>query len=1761
MSVTASAAGYLNAWIDFNGDGDWNDAWVDGDEHVFDSVALVAGENVISFTMPSLAAEGTLEGSVIGKTFARFRLSSDPSLEPTGVAPDGEVEDYQVLITDDPRDYGDAPRSFSTMKDSEPATAHLILSGENNDILLTAVEPGTVMNDIEIIIINDHAYGDLAFVEYDSIAGNFIIDVDPQRTTANAVVTAINDYVIEVNNELVGVFTAELSDSADPDNDGTGLLPMQGTVAVTANGQDGFGEDAACHLLTSDLYLGTRVDAELDGQPDDGALGDDDTDFDDEDGVSLPPRFVVGTTSVFDVEVHLGSATKAYLYAWMDLNLDGAFSDDEQILYGDPIQQTDPPTDDPLTIPVTVTIPVTAMAGDTYARFRLSTDTDLSYDGDAGDGEIEDYQVEIVRGTGVITGWMFEDRDRDGVFDRNEDGIAGVIVYVDADNNKELTCDDHDNPVEPFIVTMEDDLSTVDVDETGYYEFDGLAGRPNPYTIRFDETDLKVWASTYPDHTVVFPDGSHGNDDRSYTIYLEEDETLDDVNFGNYHRPSVCVDDVTVIEGNEGYTEVEVTLRLTDSFGAPVEIHYETTDHYVKEVDGQPKTITGTATPNADFVQKTGSLTFDPQATPAPTWDINVLTANASNDYDYGVSGKYVVWEGFDGNDWEIYLFSGDYYDEEEELPIILQLTDNSTDDHFASLWSTGPGVNVVWTGYEEDGSDLEIFLYESAFPGATSQAKTVRLTDNLYNDRDPRVSESLVTWWANDAGDAEIFVVDLENFDTPGEYSAADEVVNLTDNELDDRDPEVSGRNVAWTGTRGSNLEVFVFNGEDEEADLSDPSIIQVTSNSRADQAIQIDGDKVVWEGKVGTTHEIFLYEIDTQTTTQVTSNSQEDRYPQISGNNVVWQSYSSYNWEIFHYNTVAQTAPENISNNPAYEEMPQIAGSNIVWRAFTNNNWEVFYYDLDGAGIVSNVSNSVAYDFNPQVSSVMVIWRASEGGDDFEILVATQNQSEVVESVTLRIIGDKVYEPDEHFFLKISAADPGMVYVEDEPAKIHILNDDGSLDYGDAPDPTYPTLLANNGARHQFVEDIYLGQNIDVESDGRPTANADGDDTWETDDENGIHFDTVLAQDSPGRITATVSLDSNHPYAYLDGWIDFNGDGKWDDKNEEHIFDAVEVQAGQNQLMIQVPAWAVIGDTYARFRLTTDGQLGNDDPDSGPTFAGYMGQAADGEVEDYLVEIVPRPLLVNGVLSLSGTDGNDVFEFFSGETLRVKLNGAEFVYDLRDPLGKTLISQILFDGGSGDDTVLFHGSALDESVDLRPDRGVFNILRVDKSAECTVDTTNVEYIEADAWLGQDVPDDVAVLHDSIDDDLFEGRPGLATMTRSGSVILRAEGFVNAQALSSAGGSDTAQLHGSTDNDLFTGDSDSSQMETGNGYSIGANGFQVVSAYSEGYEDGNPDEADRADLSDSAGDDTFTSYPTRAIMSGPGYEIEVHSFRYVDATSEDGTDRANMFDSPGDEIYTANPDWARLKTDENSSPAPDNPFQVTVYSFRYVAASASSGGDDAATLEDSPGEDTLKAGPTYAKLYGANFHNRADYFPIVYAEGKNGGEDVVELHDSPGDDEVIAGVNTMSLTGPGFKVSVSNFQHMVAFAGEGYDEAHLQGTNGDDVFQGTPIYGKLISADRSFRAYGFDVVKAWGGGGNDDAYLHDSDLADLLEAGVSTTPGSEAWAQLSNQELDFLLWVADFEYVLASSTSSGDRKDVDDAVDFLFTEGLWEDI
>jgi hypothetical protein len=203
-----------------------------------------------------------------------------------------------------------------------------------------------------------------------------------------------------------------------------------------------------------------------------------------------------------------------------------------------------------------------------------------------------------------------------------------------------------------------------------------------------------------------------------------------------------------------------------------------------------------------------------------------------------------------------------------------------------------------------------------------------------------------------------------------------------------------------------------------------------------------------------------------------------------------------------------------------------------------------------------------------------------------------------------------DKVLRPEQPAGVAIPDGE-----VEDHLGFVHEGDPQQRMDFGDAPDQPYPTLLVNDGARHLINPEVFMGFKIDAEADGQPTFPADGDDNAVSDDEDGVRFLTPLVPGQVAKVEVIVSIDG-----FLDAWIDYDQDGVW--TPAEQIAASKLMVVGPNTFDFVVPAGAIphpTRPTYARFRFSMNGGL---QPE---------GLAPDGEVEDYAV--------LNGDLNSDGS------------------------------------------------------------------------------------------------------------------------------------------------------------------------------------------------------------------------------------------------------------------------------------------------------------------------------------------------------------------------------------------------------------------------------------------------------------------------------------------------------------------------------------------
>ncbi|NBC17678.1 MAG: T9SS type A sorting domain-containing protein [Bacteroidetes bacterium] len=445
IEVTVGRAGQLDAWIDFNDDGDF----ADPQEQIARAVPLGVGVHLYTFPVPQ----------DVGPRFARFRFSGNGNLPPTGEAPNGEVEDYQIRS----RDYGDAPNAgvdgilnvaaYPTLG-IEDGARHIITPklnylgddvdadpdgqpdpyafGDDGDA--DDDEDGLPWDGTGVIRTSPPAASSLPFVP-GLVAGRKNVEINV-IAHSNSALDAWIDWNRDGDWDDTGekVFDAENLAPGDntllldvPANARTGYTYARfrssgrGGLEYYGLAPDGEVEDYILALLPQvdlgdapDTYatrvasygprhvltlyrLGEELDGEFDGQPDSLALGDDQTGVssDDEDGLSFATGLHQGQTASVNVTVtdqRTPPPSQLYLQGWIDWNRDGDFADaDEQVFQDEPVMDGSVTLDFP--------VPAAAASGRTYARFRLSEEQGLSFADSTlfpiPGGEVEDYVVEV----------------------------------------------------------------------------------------------------------------------------------------------------------------------------------------------------------------------------------------------------------------------------------------------------------------------------------------------------------------------------------------------------------------------------------------------------------------------------------------------------------------------------------------------------------------------------------------------------------------------------------------------------------------------------------------------------------------------------------------------------------------------------------------------------------------------------------------------------------------------------------------------------------------------------------------------------------------------------------------------------------------------------------------------------------------------------------------------------------------------------------------------------------------------------------------------------------------------------------------------------------------------------------------------------------------------------------------------------------------------------------------------------------------------
>ena len=134
----------MNAWIDLNKDGDFNDA----NERIFTNVKLTPGQKDYTFTIPqNVFDDSVLPDAARLAANMRFRVGPTLNIGPTADDAFGEIEDYKVFITQ-PADTGLVATDdvFTYLEDTDGQVFNVLANDSSFFNRSLTIVPGSVAN-------------------------------------------------------------------------------------------------------------------------------------------------------------------------------------------------------------------------------------------------------------------------------------------------------------------------------------------------------------------------------------------------------------------------------------------------------------------------------------------------------------------------------------------------------------------------------------------------------------------------------------------------------------------------------------------------------------------------------------------------------------------------------------------------------------------------------------------------------------------------------------------------------------------------------------------------------------------------------------------------------------------------------------------------------------------------------------------------------------------------------------------------------------------------------------------------------------------------------------------------------------------------------------------------------------------------------------------------------------------------------------------------------------------------------------------------------------------------------------------------------------------------------------------------------------------------------------------------------------------------------------------------------------------------------
>ena len=352
-----------------------------------------------------------------------------------------------------------------------------------------------------------------------------------------------------------------------------------------------------------------------------------------------------------------------------------------------------------------------------------------------------------------------------------------------------------------------------------------------------------------------------------------------------------------------------------------------------------------------------------PVQEPAPP-GTRQLTNNQVVDQQPRIFGNTIVWSGWDGNDFEIYMAVGG------ANPI--QITNNNREDLGVQI----SGNYVVWQS--RLGNNIDIYYYDGNRVGV--------LAGSELNEMAPQISGSVVAWQTATGSTVDIYMYDFSMPNQPAR--------NLTNNTASTTSygVRVSGGRIVWEhviNQSTSNLighHIAVYEGI---------GFRLLTNNTDGYPNFNpiIGGNAIAWERILGAsnpgeiTRDIYYYSTanpnPVRVATSITADYEGAGILETNTGSVIWSSRVNGQEKLFRYTPAGGVRELTVASQQVYQA--KIVGNSVVWLGTEVGIEGIGLYVFDSAGsrrtrTVGSVNTNPA---NLDATGSGVVWQAFDGND----------------------------------------------------------------------------------------------------------------------------------------------------------------------------------------------------------------------------------------------------------------------------------------------------------------------------------------------------------------------------------------------------------------------------------------------------------------------------------------------------------------------------------------------------------------------------------------------------------------------------------------------------------------------------------------------------------------------------------------------------------------------------------------------------------